>query len=129
MAALEVGVNIAVRAPMTAVRAKSLRQSTLLIELVAQRCAKTGLELVTPDAEDRRGSQVSFRHAAAYAVMQALIARGVVGDFRTPDLIRFGITPLYLRYIDLWNAVLVLSDVLSTGAWKEERFRHRKIVT
>jgi kynureninase len=129
MAVLEVGVDIAVRAPMAAVRAKSLRQSTLLIELVAQRCADAGLDLATPVREDQRGSQVSFRHPQAYAIMQALIARGVIGDFRPPDIIRFGIAPLYLRYLDLWNAVSVLGDVLLTEAWKDERFRIRKIVT
>jgi kynureninase len=129
MAALEVGVDIAVRAPMAAVRAKSLRQSTFLIELVAQRCADAGLNLATPVREDQRGSQVSFRHPEAYAVMQALIARGVIGDFRPPDIIRFGITPLYLRYLDLRNAVSVLGDVLLTGAWKNEVFQIRKIVT
>ena len=129
MAMLEVGVDIAVRAPMAAVRAKSLRQSGLLMELVAQRCKDTGLELATPAGEECRGSQVSFHHPEAYAVMQALIARGVIGDFRPPDIIRFGITPLYLRYIDLWNAVTTLGDVLSTEAWRDERFRIRKAVT
>jgi kynureninase len=129
MAVLEVGIDIAVRAPMPAVRAKSLRQSALLMELIAQQCGNSGLELAAPIREDQRGSQVSFRHPEAYAVMQALIARGVIGDFRPPDIIRFGITPLYLRYLDLWNAVSVLGDVLLTEAWKDERFRVRKVVT
>jgi kynureninase len=129
MAALEVGVDITVRAPMAAVRAKSLRQSTLLIELVAQRCVHAALDLATPIRKDQRGSQVSFRHRQAYAVMQALIARGIIGDFRPPDIIRFGITPLYLRYLDLWNVVSVLGDVLLTGGWKDGRFQIRKIVT
>ncbi len=76
-----------------------------------------------------RGSQVSFRHPEAYAVMQGLIARGVIGDFRTPDILRFGITPLTLRYADLWAAVAALEDVLAAEVWRDERFRVRQFVT
>ncbi len=127
MAALEVGVDIALRAPMAEVRAKSLRQAEMLMALVAQECA--GLELATPTDPAMRGSQVSFRHEDAYAVMQALIARGVIGDFRTPDILRFGVTPLTLGYAELWDAVGVLRDVLATEAWRDERFRKRNRVT
>lgn len=129
MAALEVGVDIALRAPMAQVRAKSLCQAAILMELVMQGCADPTLDLATPVAESARGSQVSFRHSEAYAVVQALIARGVIGDFRAPDLIRFGITPLYLRYADLWNAAAALADVLATRAWQDERHRVRRRVT
>jgi kynureninase len=127
LAALEVGVDIALRAPITQVRAKSLRQSALLIALVAQRCP--GLALATPLDEGARGSQVSFRHPEAYAIVQALIARCVIGDFRTPDILRFGITPLYLGYAEVWDAVAALRDVMAGEAWREERFRTRKAVT
>jgi len=129
MAALEAGVDIALRAPMAALRAKSLRQAALLMELVAEQCRGYGLELATPVAEAARGSQVSFRHPGAYGVMQALIERGVIGDFRTPDIVRFGITPLYVRYADLWDAAATLREVLATEAWREERFRVRNRVT
>jgi kynureninase len=129
MAALEVGVDIALRAPMAAVRAKSLKQTTLLMELVAQHCTVPALELVTPVAEAARGSQVAFRHPEAYPVTQALIARGVIGDFRTPDIIRFGVTPLTLRYAELWDASRALGDVLATEAWQDERFRVHNRVT
>ncbi len=129
MAALEVGVDIALRAPMAEVRAKSLRQAALLMDLVAQHCPGTGVEPVTPGQEDRRGSQVSFRHPEAYAVMQALIAQGVIGDFRTPDLMRFGITPLTLRYADLWDVAVAMGGVLASGAWREARFGVRNRVT
>ena len=129
MAALEVGVDIALRAPMDAVRAKSLRQAALLMELVAQHCPSAGVEPVTPARDEARGSQVSFRHPEAYAVMQALIARGVIGDFRAPDLMRFGITPLTLRYADLWDAAAALGEVFTTGAWQDPRFRTRNRVT
>ena len=127
MAALEVGVDIALRAPIQELRAKSLRQAELLIALAAQECP--GLDLATPTDPALRGSQVSFRHADAYAVMQALIARGVIGDFRTPDILRFGITPLYLRYAELWDAVAVLRDVLATEAWRDARYATRNRVT
>ncbi len=127
MAALEVGVDIALRAPMDEVRAKSLRQADLLIALVAQEC--TGLGLATPTDPASRGSHVSFRHPEAYAVMQALIARGVIGDVRTPDILRFGITPLTLRYADVWDAVAVLRDVLQAEHYRDERFQTRNRVT
>ena len=129
MAALEVGVDIALRAPMAAVRAKSLAQAKLLIELVSTGCADFGLRLVTPAADASRGSQVSFSHPEAYAVMQALISRGVVGDFRTPDILRFGITPLTLRYAELWQAAAALRGILRAEAWRDERFLVRQRVT
>lgn len=126
LSALEVGVDIALRAPMQAVRAKSLAQAAILMELAVQHCAAAVLEVATPAA---RGSQVSFRHPEAYAVVQALIARGIIGDFRAPDTIRFGITPLTLRYAELWTVAEALRDVLATEAWREERFRARNRVT
>jgi kynureninase len=127
MAALEVGVDIALRVPMADLRAKSLRQAELLMALAGEFCP--GLEPVTPSDPAIRGSQVSFRHPEAYAIMQALIASGVIGDFRTPDIIRLGITPLYLRYVDLWDAALILQTVMQTQAWQNPRFRTRNRVT
>ena len=127
MAVLEVGVDIALRAPMDAVRAKSLRQAAALMELVADQCPE--LELATPMAERARGSQVSFRHPEGYAIMQALIARGIIGDFRTPDILRFGITPLTLRYAELWEVAASLREIVGAGRWREERFRVRQRVT
>ncbi len=129
LAALDVGVDIALRAPIAEVRAKSLRQGALLMELMMQLCPHAGLALATPMAEAARGSQVSIRHPGAYAVMQALIARGVIGDYRTPDVLRFGITPLTLRYVDLWDAVSVLSDVLRSRAWEDSRYQMKQRVT
>jgi kynureninase len=85
-------------------REKSLRQTALSAELVAQHCAEWGLRPASPSDPVRRGSQVCFAHAHAYPIMQALIARGVIGDFRAPDILRFGITPLYLGFAELWDA-------------------------
>ncbi len=129
MSALEVGIDIALDAPIAGVRAKSVRQTRMFAELVEQECGGHGLVLASPREAARRGSQVCFAHPQAYPMMQALIARGVIGDFRAPDILRFGITPLYLRYIDLWDAVAILRDVLASGAWRQERFQTRRKVT
>ena len=129
LCALEVGVDIALEAPMAQVRKKSLRQTALLAELVEQECAGHGFRLVTPRAEPERGSQVSLAHPHAYPIMQALIAAGVTGDFRTPDILRFGITPLYLGYAELWDAVRILRGIMQAGTWRETRFHARQAVT
>jgi kynureninase len=113
LTALECGVDVALEAPMAEVRAKSLALTDLFIELVDQMCAGCGLRLLTPRDHHRRGSQVSYAHPAAERIMQALIARGVIGDFRPPDILRFGFAPLYLRYVDVWDAARALADVLS----------------
>jgi kynureninase len=114
---------------MHAVREKSIRLADLFIELVESRCAGHEIRLESPRDGSRRGSQVSIAHANAYEVMQALIARGVIGDFRAPSSMRFGFAPLYIGYEDVWKAVDVLADILDTGAWKDERFAVRAAVT
>jgi kynureninase len=96
---------------------------------VEARCAGQGLSLLTPREHHLRGSQVSFAHPEGYAIMQALIARGVIGDFRAPDILRFGFTPLYTRYADAWAAAEVLADILATRAWDRPEFKSRKKVT
>jgi kynureninase len=128
-AALEVGVDLMLRASMDALRAKSQRLIDLFIALIEQECAEFGFRLLTPRDSAIRGSQVAFAHADGYAVMQALIARGVIGDFRTPDVMRFGLAPLYVRHTDVWDAVSVLREVMRTGAWREPKFGQRRVVT
>jgi kynureninase len=129
LAALEVGVDIALAAPMDAMRAKSLRQSAIFAALVRQECAEHGFTIASPADPERRGSQVCLAHPNAYEIMQALIAHGVIGDFRAPDILRFGITPLYLGYAELWDAVQVLRDVMATGVWRAPQFSVRRKVT
>ncbi len=129
MAALEVGVDIVLQAPMPDVYAKSQRQTEIFAALVAEQCPDMGFALVTPPDAATRGSQVSFTHQNAYAIMQALIARGVIGDFRAPDILRFGFTPLYIGFAELWDAVRILRDVMQSGEWNTERFRTRQKVT
>ena len=84
---------------------------------------------MTPREHARRGSQVALRHPDAYGVVQALIERGVIGDFRDPDVARFGFAPLYLRFMDVFDAVEVLVDVMATGAHLDPRFATRRDVT
>lgn len=129
LAALEVGVDIALQAPMDLVRAKSLRQSAFFAQLVAQECGAGTFRLASPADDARRGSQVSLGHEHAYPIMQALIARGVIGDFRAPDILRFGITPLYLGFAELWDAVAVLREVMQAGDWRRPEFQTRRAVT
>ncbi len=112
LALVECGLELFGRTDMQAIRAKSLALTDLFIQLVQERCAGHPLELVTPREHARRGSQVSFVHPHGYAVMQALIGRGVIGDYREPGIIRFGFTPLYTSYTDVWDAVAILKDIL-----------------
>ncbi len=127
--ALEVGVDLLCEVDLAALQAKSRQLGDAFIRLVEERCAGFGLTLASPREPERRGAQVAFRHAAGYAVMQALIARGVIGDFRAPDLIRFGFAPLYVRFVDLWDAVEILRQVLGERAWDRPEFKQRASVT
>ena len=134
LAALDCGVDTVLAAEeaggLEAIRAKSLALTDLFIALVEERCADSGLELASPRNGSERGSQVSFAHPThGYAIMQALVARGVIGDFRAPDILRFGFTPLYTRFCDVWDAVDRLRGVLDSGEWREPRFSVRAAVT
>jgi kynureninase len=134
MAALECGVDTVLaaegRGGMPAIREKSVALTQLFIDLVEQRCAGHELTLASPREARSRGSQVSFAHPAhGYEIMQALIARGVIGDFRAPDILRFGFTPLYTRFVDVWDAVDRLHGVLAGDEWRDPRFAVRAAVT
>lgn len=128
-AALETGVDLMLEADMAALRSKSSALGDLFIQLVEQRCSEFGFEPACPLEAEDRGSQVSFRHPEGYAIMQALIARGVIGDFRAPDILRFGFAPLYNSYADVWNAVDTLRDVMTTNEWNQARFKQKAAVT
>jgi len=121
---------------MAALRAKSIALTELFIARVEARCAGLGVALASPRTAAERASQVSFAHVDGYPVMQALIERGVIGDFRAghaetgeAHLLRFGFTPLYTRFVDAWDAAQVLADVLASGLWREPRFNRRAAVT
>jgi len=139
MAALECGLDTVLAAQpmggMAALRAKSLALTDLFIQLVEERCAGHGLGLATPREHARRGSQVCLTRAeGAYAIVQALIARGVIGDYRAgdatqSDILRFGFTPLYIGYEDTWHAVEHLKQVLDCGEWQRPEFNQKHAVT
>jgi kynureninase len=129
LAALDAALELFDEVDMTALRAKSLALGDLFLELVDQECAGLGLQVASPREGARRGSQVSFRHPEGYAIVQALIARGVIGDFRTPDILRFGLAPLYLRHVDIWDAVARIREVLESRAWDRPEHRARAAVT
>jgi len=115
------------RVEMADVRARSIELTEAFITGVEAACP--GLALASPRDPERRGSQVSFRHPEGYAIMQALIARGVIGDFRAPDILRFGFTPLYTTLADVEGAVAVLAEVIGGALWDREAFRRRAPVT
>ncbi|MCD0503383.1 kynureninase [Bordetella petrii] len=129
LAMVECGLDISLAANMNDVRKKSLRMGDLFIDLLESRCASHPLTLITPREHARRGSHISIRHPHGYEVMQALIARGVIGDYREPEVLRFGLTPLYLGYTDIWDAVDTLKTVLDTEDWKNPEFAQRGAVT
>ena len=140
LSALDCGLDTLLAAEplggMAALRRKSLALTGLFMRLVRTRLHGHGLSIVTPEDDALRGSQVSLaRGEGAYAIVQALIARGVIGDFRAgdgareADILRFGFTPLYLGYADVWHAVEQLREVMESGQWREPRFSQQHAVT
>ena len=128
-AALEAALDIWLTVDMHALRAASVVLTERFIAEVESQCAGLGLTLATPRDADIRGSQVSFRHVEGYAIMQALIARGVIGDFRAPDILRFGFTPLYVTEDDVVGAAAHLRDVMKLREYERAEFRARGKVT
>jgi kynureninase len=110
-----------------ALRAKGTALTSLFIDLIDQRCPE--LAVATPREASGRGSQVSLRHEHAYGLVAALIERGVIGDYRSPDIARFGFPPAYLRFVDVWDAVEVIVDTLTSGDHRAQRFSVRPTVT
>jgi kynureninase len=126
--ALESAIDLWLGVDMAAVREKSVALTELFIHGVASMCGDA-MELLSPRDPADRGSQVSLRHADGYGVIQALAAAGVIGDFRAPDICRFGFTPLYTRYVDVFDTVERLSRVIESGAYREPRYNVRATVT
>ncbi|WP_439568686.1 kynureninase [Sphingopyxis sp.] len=129
MALVETGLDIHRSADLAAIRAKSMALTDLFIQLVEQRCAGHGFSLASPRAAADRGSQVSFAHTDGYPIMRALIAAGVIGDFRAPDTVRFGFAPLYVRYADVWDAVDRLVTIMDDAVWQSPEHQAREAVT
>jgi len=129
LSALDAALAIWARVDRAALFAKSRAMTSFFIEAVETSCARHGLALVGPRDPAQRGSHVSFDYAHGFEVVQALIARGVIGDFRAPSAMRFGFAPLYLSFTQVAQAVEHLRDVLDTRAWDDDRFRTRAAVT
>lgn len=123
-AGLEGALDLWEQVDLGQVRAKSMALTSLFVDLVGD-----ALPLASPREAERRGSQVSFLHDDGYPVMRALIDRGVHGDFRAPDLLRFGFAPLYTRYVDVFEAATVLAEVLDKELWRDPAYRQRLAVT
>ncbi|HEV3187451.1 MAG TPA: kynureninase [Acidimicrobiales bacterium] len=128
LAALDGALDVWDRASMDEVRAKSLQLTDLFMELVEARLPGV-FEIVTPRDHAKRGSQVALRHADSYGIVQSLLQRGVVGDFRDPDIARFGFTPLYVCFVDVFDAVQILVDVIEGESYRDAKFAVRNAVT
>ena len=127
MAALETALDVWDDVCMDELRARTIELSELFISEIEARCPM--LELVSPRDPEQRGSQVSFAFDDGYAVIQALIAKGVIGDFRAPNVMRFGLTPLYLDIDDVKQAIEILVDIMDSQSWDQEEFKTRSAVT
>jgi len=126
---LESGLDILVEAGMAALREKSVALGELFIARIEETCAGHGLELLSPRNAAERGSQVSYAYANGFGAVQALIERGVIGDFRQPDVMRFGFAPLYLRYVDVWDAAEAFATVLDGEEWRGHKIGDKGAVT
>ena len=127
--AIESGLTVFEQVSMNVVREKSIQLSEMFIQLMQQECIKFGFELFSPRNAEQRGSQVSFTHGNGFSIMQTLISHSVVGDFRQPNILRFGFSPLYMRFKDVWDAVICLREIMQTKEWQSEQFNKRGYVT
>ncbi|MGO3385392.1 MAG: kynureninase [Acinetobacter guillouiae] len=129
MSLIECGLDIFLNTSMDKIRTKSLKLTDLFMALVEQECTDFGFEMITPVVHKHRGSHVSYKHQFGYEIIQALIKRGVIGDYREPEVLRFGITPLYLGFVDIWDAVQHLKQVMILGEWENSEYQVRGQVT
>jgi kynureninase len=129
MTALEASLEVFEQVSMRDVRAKSVALTTLFIDLMRPLCLEFGFTLVSPADAAKRGSQVSFSHEHGYPIMQALIAANVIGDFRAPNIVRFGFTPLYLSFQNVQDAVRRLEVIMREERWRDPVFQARSKVT
>lgn len=129
MSVAELGLDLFSHVDMSAVRQKSLALSDLFIELVDSRLSEHPVEVITPREHAHRGSQVSITHPEGFAIMSALIEAGIIGDYREPAVLRFGLTPLYIGFSDVWDTVEALRDILDNRTWDAPQHRVRGAVT
>ena len=127
--ALETALKVFEDVDMNLLRQKNMALGDLFIALVEQELGGMNFELASPKEAEHRGSQVSLIHEEGYAIMQAVIARGIIGDFRAPDILRFGFASPYVRYIDIWDSIAHLRDVMEMREWDQPKFKERRAVT
>ena len=127
--AIESGLEIFKDLSIIEIRDKSIKLSEMFIQLMKQECTEFGFTLFSPKNSEQRGSQISFLHENAYSIIQALISHGIIGDYREPNVMRFGISPLYMRFEDVWNAITCLREIMQTGQWQSEKFKNKNYVT
>lgn len=127
--AMKPGLEITRQFAMKDIRAKSQSLTGLFLQLVEGFCDDHGVGIASPRDAEQRGSQISLTHEHGYEIVQAMIERGVIGDFRMPNIMRFGFAPLYLSYQNTFDAAMILRDVLETGEWQEPRFSQKSAVT
>ena len=127
--AVESALDIFDEISLEQVRKKSIQLSELFIKLIQQECGDFGFELYSPIDSAHRGSQISYKHENAYPIMQSLISRGIIGDYREPNILRFGISPLYMRYEDVWSAIICLKNIMQSNEWDSSNFKIRNYVT
>jgi kynureninase len=129
MAALDAALELFADVSMEALRDKSIQLSECFLALLAQHADLAGLQLLSPRQASRRGSQLAFAHPEAYGISRALADAGVLVDFRSPDVLRFGFAPLFLRFQDIQQAVEKLASIMATGQYRQARYQHRQKVT
>lgn len=120
---LECGVDLFERTQIAKLREKSIALSSLFIDLMDEHCNHLGFKLVSPRKSADRGGHVSYAHKHGYGILQAIKQRGVIGDFRAPDIMRFGITPMYLRYQDIFDVVDIIGDVMAGNEWNKAEYK------
>ena len=129
LSCLEVSVDLFLTADMQAVRRKSIQMCDLFLRLLDEKCSAYNFDVISPTNSAERGSQISFLHEQGYPIVQAMIDQKIIGDFRAPKVMRFGFTPLYLKYVDVWQAASVLEDIMKNDTWDQEKFKKVSAVT
>lgn len=129
MSCFEAALDQLLPVPIEAIQDKSRKLTRLFIELMKERCADFGFTLISSENDDIRGSQISYTHEQGYAIMQALISSNVIGDFRAPDCMRFGVSPLYLSYLDIWRAIDTIKIIMETETWRKFQGQKKEVVT
>lgn len=129
MTALENGVDLFQKTSIRALRKKCVQLSELFIHLMSQTCGTYGFELASPTDATQRAGHVAFSHPEGHAIYQAIKQKQIISDFRTPNILRFGITPMYLRYVDIYDVVMAIREVMETGVWDRAEYKIRATIT